>query len=207
MKSIAERGTGIAIVAMLALVLAPNAARAADAIATDTPSATVESLHRGLIALSRDRPPADLAERYRALEPLITRTHDLAYIAEFALRRQWASLSDADRRRFIAAFSRLSITTYASRFKTVSEQTFKSLGEEQGADRARVLAAIVRPGQADIPLEYVLQPKDGSWLIVNIVADGVSDLALKRAEYQRVLSTGTIDDLIKHLDEQAARLQ
>ena len=53
MKSIAERGAGIAIVAMLALVLAPNAARAADAIATETPSATVESLHRGLIALSR----------------------------------------------------------------------------------------------------------------------------------------------------------
>ena len=37
--------------------------------------------------------------------------------------------------------------------------------------------------------------------------DGVSDLALKRAEYQRVLSTGSIEDLIRHLDEQTARLQ
>jgi phospholipid transport system substrate-binding protein len=190
---------------MVALVA--SAAYAADTIATDTPAATVESLHRGLVALSRDRPSADLAERYRALEPLISRTHDLPFIAEFALRRQWASLTAADRQRFVAAFSRLSIMTYASRFKNVSPQTFKSVSAEAGADRAHVLAAIVRPPQADVPLEYVLQPKDGHWLIVNILADGVSDLALKRAEYQRVLSTGTVDDLIKHIDEQTARLQ
>jgi phospholipid transport system substrate-binding protein len=222
MKRIAERA-GIAFNAMLALAvvsgaervasvlasgrLPTSAAYAADAIATDTPAATVESLHRGLVALSQDRPSADVAERYRALEPLISRTHDLPYIAEFALRRQWAGLSEADRQRFIAAFSKLSITTYASRFKNVSAQTFKSVGSEEGADRAQVQAAIARPGQTDLPMEYVLQPKDGAWLIVNIVADGVSDLALKRAEYQRVLTTGSIDDLIKHIDEQTARLQ
>ena len=231
MKAIAERGAGSAIKGLLALALktivafailsggdrvagvlasgAPrtNAAHAVEAIATDTPAATVDSLHRGLIALSHDRPSADLAERYRTLEPLISRTHDLPYIAEFALRRQWPSLSEADRQRFIAAFSKLSITTYASRFKNVSAQTFKSIGNEEGPDRAQVLAAIARPGQTDVPMEYVLRPKDGSWLIINIVADGVSDLALKRAEYQRVLSAGTIDDLIEHVDEQTARLQ
>jgi len=65
----------------------------------------------------------------------------------------------------------------------------------------------VRPGEADIPLEYLLQQKDGAWRIINIVADGVSDLALKRAEYQRVLATGTIDDLIRYVDEQTSRLE
>jgi phospholipid transport system substrate-binding protein len=207
MKSIAERRAGAAFAAVLVLAFVAPAVYAADTIATDTPVATVESLHRGLVALSRDRPSADLAERYRALEPLVSRTHDLPYIAEFTLRRQWAGLTEADRRRFTAAFSRLSIMTYASRFKNASEQTFKSVSAEGGSDRARVLGAIARPPQADVPLEYVLQPKDGDWLIVNILADGVSDLALKRAEYQRVLSTGTIDDLIKHIEQQTARLQ
>ena len=55
----------------------------------------------------------------------------------------------------------------------------------RGVGRAQVQTAIVRPGEADIPLEYLLQQKDGAWRIINIVADGVSDLALKRAEYQR----------------------
>jgi hypothetical protein len=39
------------------------------------------------------------------------------------------------------------------------------------------------------------------------VADGVSDLALKRAEYQRVFSSGGLEGLLAELDEQTKRLQ
>jgi phospholipid transport system substrate-binding protein len=189
-------------------LLLRSALGAEPAVATDTPAATIESLHRGLVALSRDRPTASLQERYDALEPLIAKTHDLPYIAEFALRKQWPSFSEAERARFIAAFEKLSVMTYASRFKNVGADTFKKNGES-GAEsgRAQVQTAIARPGEADIPLEYLLQQKDGAWRIINIVADGVSDLALKRAEYQRVLSGGTIDDLIRYVDEQTARLE
>ncbi len=55
--------------------------------------------------------------------------------------------------------------------------------------------------------EYLLQQGSGGWRIVNIVADGVSDLALKRAEYQRVLASGTLDTLIKELESQTERLR
>jgi phospholipid transport system substrate-binding protein len=252
------RGVALAVLAWAVLACAALACAAlvaasalADepAVATDTPAATVESLHRGLVALSRDRPKAELAERYRALEPLIEKTHDLPYIAEFALRRQWPMLSEADRARFIAAFERLSVMTYASRFKNVTPETFKTTqgdsaaggaaaaprgGASGGSDaasansggtnsgavnaggatassadasRAQIHTAIARPGDKDVTLDYLLQRKDGAWRIINIVADGVSDLALKRAEYQRVLAGGSIDDLIEYVDEQTARLE
>jgi phospholipid transport system substrate-binding protein len=53
----------------------------------------------------------------------------------------------------------------------------------------------------------LLQNGAAGWRIINIVADGVSDLALKRAEYQRVLASGTLDTLIAELEAQTARLQ
>jgi phospholipid transport system substrate-binding protein len=53
----------------------------------------------------------------------------------------------------------------------------------------------------------MLEQKDGAWRIINIIADGVSDLALKRAEYQRILASGSIEDLIKELEAQTARLE
>jgi phospholipid transport system substrate-binding protein len=197
-------------------VLLVDAVLAAETdIATDTPAATIESLQRGLVALSRDRPDAGLEERYRALGPLIVATHDLPYIAEFALRKQWPSLSAAERARFIAAFEELSVMTYASRFKNVTADTFKPSGvgaaardsQAGSATRVQVQTAIARAGEPDIPLEYLLQQKDGAWRIINVVADGVSDLALKRAEYQGVLANGTIDDLIEHVEAQTARLE
>ncbi len=205
---------GAALALLAGSALLPSGAHGAEPVATDTPVATIESLYQGLVALARDQPRVALAERYRVLEPLIEQTHDLPYIAEFALRRQWPALSEAERARFVAAFERLSVTTYATRFANVTADTFKidaaGVTDAAGAaeqQRAEVKTAIARPGERDIPLEYLLQQKDGAWRIINIVADGVSDLALKRAEYQRVLASGSIDDLIKYLDEQTAQLE
>jgi phospholipid transport system substrate-binding protein len=204
---------GAALALLAGSALLAKGAHGAEPVATDTPVATIESLYQGLVALARDRPRAALAERYGVLEPLIEQTHDLPYIAEFALRRQWPALSEPHRARFVAAFERLSVTTYATRFEHVTADTFKINGGAANAAgaaeqaRAEVGTAITRPGERDLPLEYLLQQKDGAWRIINIVADGVSDLALKRAEYSQVLASGSIDDLIKHLDEQTAQLE
>ena len=197
--------------AFAALLLgATLVAQAADvAIATDTPEATIATLQRGLMTLSQQSPRATVDERYKALEPLIVATHDLPYIAEFALRRQWPQIAEADRARFIAAFQRLSVMTYAARFVNVSPNTFRpiALGAAAETGRALVTTALARTGQPDVSFEYLLQQGSGGWRIVNIVADGVSDLALKRAEYQRVLASGTLDTLIQELEAQTERLR
>jgi phospholipid transport system substrate-binding protein len=178
------------------------------AVATDSPAATIASLQQALVGASRGRANAAVEGRYRALEPVIAATHDLPYIAEFALRRQWGSLAAEDRERFVAAFRRLSVMTYAARFGNVAPDAFRSVeaGAPDANGRVQVTTAIKREGQADVSLEYLLQQEGASWRIINIIADGVSDLALKRAEYQRILANGTIDDLIAELDSQTARL-
>lgn len=195
---------------LLATVLvAAGAAAAADTpLATDTPRATIETLHAGLVAAARDAGTGPIAERYERLEPIVEATHDLPYIAEFALRRQWPGLSADQRARFVAVFSRLSVSTYASRFRNLGATalTIASVGEPTG-ERVEVTATIARPEGGDVPLQYLLERRDGQWRIINIVADGVSDLALKRAEYQRILATGSIDDLIASLEAQMARLE
>jgi phospholipid transport system substrate-binding protein len=194
----------------LCLVACTDLAIAADAnIATDTPTATIASLQQGLIAVSQRLSKATVDERYKALEPVIVATHDLPYIAEFALRRQWPRLSEADRARFVAAFQRLSVMTYAARFVNVAPNTFRPVtaGEAAEAGRAQVRTGVARTGQPDVAFEYLLRQGSGGWRIINIVADGVSDLALKRAEYQRVLAGGTLDTLIAELEAQTERLR
>lgn len=192
---------------LLGAVLAANAAE--PEMATDTPGATIATLQRGLIAVAREQPKATIDERYRALEPLILATHDLPYIAEFALRRQWGSLNEIDRQRFIAAFQRLSVMTYAARFTNVGPETFRAATQGPLAEsaRAQVSTAIARAGAADVSLEYLLQQGTAGWRIINVLADGVSDLALKRAEYQRVLASGSLETLIAELEAQTARLR
>ena len=184
-----------------------------EARATDwpagSPEAVVATLQAGLVAAARAQASTGVDARYRALEPLIVATHDLPYIAEFALRRQWASLGDADRQRFVAAFQRLSVMTYASRFANVAPDTFRAIapGAAGAGGRVQVSTAVARGGQPDVTLEYLLErDAGGDWRIINIIADGVSDLALKRAEYQRVFARGGLEGLLAELDTQTEKL-
>ena len=196
------------ILAAAALLAAAASRAAAGDVATDSPVATIASLQQALLAAGRDSASATVEERYRALEPAIVATHDLPYIAEFALRRQWGSLAAADRERFVAAFRRLSVMTYAARFGNVAPDAFRPVegGQPDANARVEVTTAIRREGQPDVSLEYLLQRNGDSWRIINVVADGVSDLALKRAEYQRLFASGGIDGLIAELEAQTERL-
>jgi phospholipid transport system substrate-binding protein len=56
-----------------------------------------------------------------------------------------------------------------------------------------------------VRFDYLLHRSEGRWTILNIVADGVSDLATKRAEYRSVLKARGLDGLIRKLRDQIAR--
>jgi phospholipid transport system substrate-binding protein len=173
---------------------------------SDTPADVVTALHTGLVAAAGEG-ASNLAERYSRLSPLVQRTHDLRYIARVTIRRQWDTLTADEQQRFLTAFERLSVMTYANRFANVSADAFELLdSEDAGSGRVLVHSTIVRES-GDISLDYLLHNSDGSWRIINILADQVSDLALKRAEYQRILSAGSIEDLIGEIEAQTKRLE
>src|SRR5262245_21218420 len=84
----------------LGLALAVNVLDARAAEGTSSSLDTIKTLQSTLVDSARRLGKAPVTERYRALEPTIVKTHDLPYIAEFALRRQWPMLTDEQRQRF-----------------------------------------------------------------------------------------------------------
>lgn len=169
--------------------------------------ACVETLHSGLIRLATTAASAEPEQRYADVRPLIVATHDLRYIAEFTVRRHWERFDVDEREVFIEGFERLSVTTYASRFVAVEQGSFEIAESRQLASgRAQVLTAISRADGSIVSLEYTLHEVEDGWKIINVIADGVSDLALRRAEYQRILGDGTVADLLAELDAQIAAL-
>lgn len=202
MKSPIER-TFALVALMLAVVGAARTAGAASA-----PEAVVDRLQSGLVALANGDAPQSVDERYARLAPLIDETHDLPFIAQFAVGRYWRDFSDEQRERFVRSFSKLSVMSYAARFVRLDSNSFtRGAVNDLGNGRVEVETSIRRADGSDIPLDYVLAHRDAGWKIINIVADGVSDLALKRAEYREILSMGSFDDLEQHLAAQIATLE
>lgn len=195
----------IALLAALAATFAAVSLGRAQQSVPPTPEAAVEQLLDGLVSAAQAHGGEPVEARYEALRPVVAATHDLPYIAELTIRREWRDLSDEQRQRFVDAFERLSVMTYASRFGSLEEGMFVLGGSEPPSDGRAVVTATLTTAQGDeIPFEYVLHEADGGWKIINILADNVSDLALKRAEYRRLLADGTIEDVIAELERQAA---
>jgi phospholipid transport system substrate-binding protein len=181
-----------------------------NAIAQNTPSGpldVVTQLHSGLIDASNTDADATMAERYAALRPLIEATHDLTFIARFAMRRYWADLTDQQRNEYVDTFKRLSIATYASRFQGLSEDTFGISGQtDQPRGHVEINGTLMQKEGETLSINYILHRPEADWRIINIIVDGVSDLALKRAEFQRVFLDAEFSGLLDYLSLQIDEL-
>jgi len=171
----------------------------------ESPEAVVARLQAALIGAMKAAPHLTPAQRRARLAPVIRDTHDLPFIAHFALGRTWKSLSSGDRDRFVAAFSKMSIATYAERFDGYSGERFRILSSreaERGGEEVRTV--LVKNDGATVSLDYLLRRRDGRWRIINVIAEGVSNLALKRAEYAGFVRRHNFDTLIAKMEMRLA---
>lgn len=167
-----------------------------------TPEQVVKHLQEALIKSMREGAKLGYEGRYELLAPIINETHDLDFIARISLGANWTQLSDEQQRTFIDTFRKLSIATYASQFKEYDGERFEFL-ERQSMPREQVMirSKLVQSGGEPVRFDYMLrQGKDG-WHIVNILADGVSDLALKRVEYRAILQRDGFPKLVDMLQK------
>lgn len=177
----------------------------APAHAQDTPVAVIEGLHETLLEVMKNAESLGMQGRYWRLDPEIRRRYDLERMIAVAAGSYWSSATEAERKRLADAFGRMSVSTYASRFNGYSGERFETLGERPGP-RGTVLVdtRIVRPQDTPVPLTYVLSKRGDAWRIVDVVLEGsISELAVRRSEYNQILNQGGPSKLADTLNAKA----
>jgi phospholipid transport system substrate-binding protein len=177
------------------------------AVSESIPSASdvVRGFQSELLSVMKKANELGYQGRYSKLEPLVKKSHDLRTIARIVTGRAWKGLSNEQRQDFVNLFGRLSVATYAHNFDDYSGETFKFEGETK-TSRGDILVrtALIESDGKEISFDYILRRRDGHWLIINIIADGVSDLALKRSEYTGIIRREGFDALTAKLKNKIA---
>ncbi len=170
---------------------------------TSTLAATVERLHSTLLEVMQQADALGFEGRRERLAPVIVESFDLAFICRIILGRHWDRISEKERAQMVDTFTRLTITTYTARFDGFSGESFRTV-EVKSMDRGRTLVRteLVRPSDEPVHLDYVLHQDNERWRIVNVVAEGVSDLSLKRADYGSVIKREGFKVLMQKLEGQ-----
>jgi len=187
---------------LLALCLALTGASVAAEPAP--PTATVEKLHATLLEMMKEGASLGYAGRVERVGPVLDDTFNFETIGRVVTGRHWKTLAAEKRKAFLDTFRKLSTATYADNFSSFDGEAFKTLGEEIKKGASLVRTQIVKSDGGTVSLNYVLNKTGEEWRIVNVIADGVSDLALKRSEYGAVIGKDGIDALIAKLEAKIA---
>ncbi|SCW99879.1 phospholipid transport system substrate-binding protein [Nitrosomonas eutropha] len=168
----------------------------------------VITLQNGLIQAMQQGQKIGYSGRLKLLTPIIQQTHDLAAIIRSVLGAHWAKLNSDQQQAISQAFQENSIATYADRFSQYDGEQFKIVERTQ-LPRGRMLvrSQLIRTDGNPVNFDYVMNKTSEGWRIINIVVDGVSDLALKRAEYNAVLQKNGIAALIDMLEQKTAYIE
>ncbi len=172
------------------------------------PEQVISTLQEALVQAMQRGQEIGYAGRLELLTPVIERSHDIRAIIRSVLGTHWAGLSSQQQQTITQTFQKHSIATYADQFNQYDGERFKII-EQRPLPRERVLvrSQLIQSDNSPINFDYVLHQVDKHWRIINIVVDGVSDLALKRAEYNAILQKEGINALIDTLEQKIAEIE
>jgi phospholipid transport system substrate-binding protein len=178
----------------------------ADEVAAAKPSletarAPIQSFYAALDASMKAGDSLALDARKQQLSPVIGKTFDLPLMAAKVLGRHWRALPPPDQKRWIDAFSGLTVKTYAEQFDEDTGLVFE-VGVVQAAPggTALVRTQLKRANDAPVQIDYRLRPVAGGWRVIDIFLNGtVSELALRRSEYTSVLERDGFPKLVTTL--------
>ena len=162
----------------------------------------VGKLHSTLLAVMKVGDKIGYQGRYAQLTPVIKSSFDMPFISRAVLGKYWESLDNEQRSSFVEAFTQMTIATYAANFESYSGEYFRMIPEkEAGGGRILVQSQLIKSDGGRVQLDYLLHRTSNQWRIVNIIAEGVSDLALKRADYSAFLKSNGFETLLKKLND------
>jgi phospholipid transport system substrate-binding protein len=197
------RPSSLIALVLAAILLAGLPAQAGSAAAS--PPAPVERLHDALLDVMKQASKLGFEGRYERLSASLSEIFDFPGMIQIVVGTDWQKASPDQRQRLAKAFERFSVSTYAHQFDGYSGQSFKTVGERPGPTNTQIVTTqLLRPPQSPVDLKYVLRKdSDGTWRVIDVLAENIGQLAVRRSEYRRIIQDQGIDGLIAILERKA----
>lgn len=100
---------------------------------------------------------------------------------------------------FTKQLRNLTARTMVLNYVNYSKQKYKTVKSKKNKKRAFIFTEFYISDNKTIPFRFVLKNNQGNWQIINIITSGVSELSVKKIEYQSFLETKPLFDLIEEI--------
>lgn len=138
-------------------------------------------------------------KRRTFLRRVIHERFSFAKMSQLSLARHWKQRSDEEKKAFIELFGQLLEDTYVSRIETYTNEKVIYVKESVKKKKAKVYTKVVTD-TVEIPIVYRLyQTTDGSWMVYDMVIEGVSLVGNYRSQFDQSLRKNPYEKLVEEL--------
>jgi phospholipid transport system substrate-binding protein len=144
-------------------------------------------------------------ERLRRLRHIANTAFDWEEIAQRALATHWRDRTPQERQEFPELFREAVQAVYLERLEAAAQPRLQEKpairygGEQVDGQRAVVRTTVVTRRHREIPMDYRLRHSDGQWRIYDVVIMGVSLVNNYRAQFHRIITQSSYEELIRQL--------
>jgi len=170
---------------------------------TESPTQAVRATLTEVFRILEDpklKDPAQASRRRRMLEETIARRFDYREMSKRALASHWSRLTDEERTEFVNIFKGFLSDRYAGKIEGYSGEKIHYLSERLEGEYAEVRTKLIS-SKVEYPMDYRLINKAGRWYAYDIVADGVSLVRNYRSQFDKILKTGSYEELVSRLKD------
>ncbi|HXP78174.1 MAG TPA: ABC transporter substrate-binding protein [Stellaceae bacterium] len=187
------------------LTVLPVSSSRAAAPAVDT----IKGFYDTLLSVMQQAKTLGLKGRYEKLDPAIHKAFNLPLMTRLSVGPDWQKLSPEEQKSLTAAFSDLSVSTYAARFDGYSGEQFDVDPNPTPTSGGLIVnTKLVQTSGEAVVLNYLMRDGDAGWQILDVYLKGtVSELATRRSEFSAVLRRDGADALVQLIQTRAADLK
>jgi phospholipid transport system substrate-binding protein len=191
---------GLVAVALLAVPAIADDAADAEAIVRTTVDQVLEVLAKE--GLSDD-------QRRQQIEEIAYERFDFATISRLVLARKWKRFSPEQQQEFIEQFKIQLSKNYGSRITRYEQEQVAIRDRRLERNGDVTVSTRIDGGAADgIVVDYRLRrkdrKKDGPWMVIDVIVEGVSLVSSYRSQFTEVLSHEDPSEVLKQLREKNA---
>lgn len=191
----------IGAIALIALAVTLLAGRHSVSVASvdDGAMATTQGLVRQSLQILRNA-NAPVTQRRRDLRAVLEGHFDFTEMARSALGYHWRTLTPEQREEFTKLFKAFIEDAYLSKIQDYKGQDVQFLRERPlGGGYVEIDTKILQAGKDPIPVNYLLEQKDGGWMIYDVTVDAISIIANYRNQFNRVINDQGYPKLVSDL--------
>ena len=173
-----------------------------------TPIDIVQASTDKLLSIVSDhslQTPAMKEKREQMIIEAVDKVFSWEEFSKRALAKNWNKRTPEEKKDFVLFVRQLIAETYMEKTYQYSGESIVYKGEKIEGDRGSVLSEFRRSNGTQIPVEYRVMKKGGTWLVYDLYIEGVSLVGNYRNQFNDIIAGSSYEDLVKRLKEKLVK--